>query len=123
MTDVELPELYKVVVVPRGKVDTGKCYRLYDEIGGEGGDVDEFVRELKRGRLPKPFNALERAANVLNPRIKEAKDVLEKVGFKSGMTGSGSAVFGIENDREAYEYKKKKLIEYAPYLDVYAEKE
>lgn len=118
-----VPELFKVVLVPRGGVDTGVCYGLYDKIGGEDGDVGEFIRELGKGRLPKPFNALRRAAETLNPQIADGIKILEKVGFVAGMTGSGSGVFGIENDREAYKYKLRKLTDYTSGFGVYAAKE
>lgn len=121
--EAEVPRLYKVVVVPDGKVNTGECYGLYDKIGGEDGDVEEFIGELKRGRLPKPFNALRRAAETLNPGIADAVRILESVGFTAGMTGSGSAAFGMENDREAYKYKLRKLSDCASKFGVYAEKE
>lgn len=121
---IDLPKLYTVAVVPKGGVNTGECYRLYDEIGGESGDADEFLSSLRRGENPKPFNALGRAAQTLNEGTEKARLLLEKAGFKGGITGSGSAAFGMETDEAKFAFNLKKLIEYAPpSVAVYYEKE
>lgn len=122
-TPLSLPPLLKTVLVPSGTVNTGECYRLYDETGGENGDVDAFLEELLTGRIPKPFNALRHAAQQLNPMIEKGISILEKAGFTAGMTGSGSAVFGLESNPADYIYKTRKLFQYASGFDVYAEKE
>lgn len=121
---IELPPIYTVVVVPPGRVNTGECYRKYDEIGGESGDADAFIERLKKGENPQPFNALARAAVMLNESTGEALKLVKRAGFAGGITGSGSAAFGMETDKAKFAFNLKKLIEYAPSsFAVYYEKE
>ncbi len=83
-------------IVAEGGCDSGKCYKLFDEIRGENYDltnipktVDEAIEVLR--------NDLFEPACIINPHIKEAYDALKKRGYdKIAMSGSGSAVFAIK---------------------------
>lgn len=124
ITKIELPRLYTVVVVPTGGVNTGECYRLYDEIGGENGDVDAFIASLRKGDKPRPFNGLARAAIALDEDSGRALKLIEDAGFTGGITGSGSAAFGMETDEAKFAFNLKKLIAHAPTsFALYYEKE
>lgn len=105
---VSLPTMYKIVLLPKLGVDTAECYRLYDEVGGDNSDIDEFLRQPKL--VTKFTNALERAACLLNKDIEAALELLKKAGFCYGMSGSGSACFGIAYDKSEFEKKKAKLL-------------
>lgn len=73
------------VLLVKGGVDSGKAYRLYDEIGAEG--------------FGNRRNDLEKAARAINPAVKEAREILENLGAKDvTMSGSGSAVVAIFDD-------------------------
>lgn len=106
---LELPEIYVAALAPRFGTDAGRCYALFDRVGGEGGDVDAFASELRAGRKPKTFNSLRRAATILEPRIEEGLRLAEESGLEPGMSGSGSAAFGYETDRGEFERKLAKL--------------
>ena len=101
---VSLPKLYQVLLIPKGGVSTAECYALYDKIGGDDVNVDDFLEKIRYG-LPECKNALTNAAVKLNGNIKRGLELMKKAGFVTGMTGSGCAVFGIE--REFSEYCKK----------------
>ena len=109
--EVVLPRLYGVILVPDSGVDTGACYRLYDEIGGENGSTEEFLKQAKRDI--RPFNALQQAGERLNGKVSEGLRILKEAGFAACMTGSGSATFGVTTDEAAYRLRKKKAIESA----------
>ncbi len=106
---INLPKFNKVVLLPAKGVDTTKCYELYDEVGGENGDIEGFIKNPFSKEI-KQANALQRAACIINGDIKLALDTLKSVGFLCGMSGSGSACFGIEYDFIEFESKLAKLI-------------
>ena len=73
------------VILVKGGVDSGKAYKLYDEIGAEC--------------FGPRRNDLEKAAREINPAVKEARETLENLGAKDVvMSGSGSAVVAIFDD-------------------------
>lgn len=59
--------------------------------------ADEFIDGLKRGEI-EPYNALEAAAERMEPNIKIIRDIMSDCGLKSAMTGSGAFVFGLGGD-------------------------
>ena len=122
--DVLLPKLYHVLVLPKSGVSTAECYALYDKIGGENADVDAFLREIRYG-LPECKNALQKSAVKLNGAVGRGLELLKKAGFSAGMTGSGSAVFGLEKNFSEYSKKINLLREYAQdeSFAVYTQKE
>ena len=120
--EIDLPRLYTVVLVPKTGVNTGECYRLYDEIGGDGGDVDAFLKEVKEGKI-QPFNALQKAGETLCPDVAEGVRILREAGFACGMTGSGSATFGVETNERAFKEKLRKVKQSANHFALYVEEE
>lgn len=73
------------VLLVKGGVDSGKAYKLYDQIGAEC--------------FGSRRNDLEKAAREINPAVKEAREILENLGAKDVvMSGSGSAVVAIFED-------------------------
>ena len=51
---------------------------------------------------------------MLNESTGEALKLVKRAGFAGGITGSGSAAFGMETDEAKFAFNLKKLIEYAP---------
>lgn len=109
LEDIILPHMYKVVLLPDRGVDTKACYGLYDEVGGEYCDIEKFIKEPQK--TISFTNALMKAACKLNEDIIVALELLKDAGFCYGMSGSGSACFGIEYDKEKFEKKLAKLIQ------------
>ncbi len=82
-------------IIAKGGSDSGKCYKLLDELRGEkfdGANLPSTVAEA----IDAARNDLFEPACILNPQIKAAVDDLKERGFdKIFMSGSGSAVFAI----------------------------
>lgn len=108
LEDVILPPMYKVALLSRKGVDTALCYKLYDEIGGERGDIEGFLGEPKQ--TTRFVNALQKAACTINEEITEALSMLKQAGFCYGMSGSGSTCYGIAYEKSDFEKKLSKLI-------------
>ncbi len=106
---VSLPKLYLAILCPPKGVSTADCFSLYDTVGGENGDVESLISGLCRREKVLFFNALERAACALVEEIGKGKEILQNAGFVCGMTGSGSALFGVEYDEGIYREKLKKV--------------
>lgn len=95
-----------VIVKPDFECNTAEGYRLYDrQPVAEKGDFDGFLKALDGGigetgkRL---YNVFERL--YCDERIERLKSELVKAGASGAcLTGSGSAVFGIFDDREKAE--------------------
>ena len=115
ITKVALPKMHVVLLCPPEGVSTAECFSLYDRVGGENGDIGRFIESLKNKRTPVFFNALERAATKLVSGIGDCRKILENAGFDCGMTGSGSAMFGIEYEERDFRKKMKKVIVPAGY--------
>lgn len=81
-----------------GKVDTYACFSDFDRLNyAVKPSADEFIDGLKRGEI-EPYNALEAAAERMEPNIKIIRDIMSDCGLKSAMTGSGAFVFGLGGD-------------------------
>ncbi len=107
---IDAPEKIRFVLVTGAKgVSTKECFDLYDEIGGERGDVDDVLKKLSAGEYFTPVNALERSATMLSPEIGEVLSAVKSSGFYGGMTGSGSGVFGYEYSETAFSENLAKL--------------
>lgn len=113
--DVSVPEAYYAIVVCPGGVSTAEAYLLFDSIGGECCDIDKMLNGIQSDKDIKVWNALQKAATVLNPEISKGLELLKKAGFKQiSMTGSGSAVFGRERNLKHYDQSIKILNEILP---------
>lgn len=90
-------------------VSTAECYKLFDQVGGEKGNVDEAISAMRNGREFSPKNALLNAARTLCPIIGRGLEELAKHDLPHGMTGSGSAIFSFGYDREDFLKKTSRL--------------
>ncbi|HHY33765.1 MAG TPA: 4-(cytidine 5'-diphospho)-2-C-methyl-D-erythritol kinase [Firmicutes bacterium] len=118
-----LEGVWFVVVVPGRRISTAEAYAVYDQLvadeaveareeasSGGGGNVGRATpamleavsaRDVRRiaARLA---NDLGRAATSMVPEIEEVKQALLAAGALGvGMSGSGSAVFGIAEDEKS----------------------
>jgi len=100
ITPITLPsDLYVSLLVDRNiLLHTGRVFKRYDEVGGETGNVDSFLKFLI------PFNSLEKAAIDICPQASDLKELLERSGYgRVVMTGSGSAFLGFTPDNTAFQ--------------------
>lgn len=104
---VILPKLYIALIIDnRIKIDTALAYGMYDILGGDRCDIDEF---LANG-LQCPVNSLERAAISLEAGIKDLKDCLCQSDFQNVvMTGSGGGVTAYTSDKQSFYAAAEKL--------------
>ncbi|MFW5779862.1 MAG: 4-(cytidine 5'-diphospho)-2-C-methyl-D-erythritol kinase [Bacillota bacterium] len=110
ISPVILPNFKYAIVLCPGGVNTKKAYDLYDKIGGENPDVDKIIMNINHTKPCILYNALQKAACQLNPNIQTGLDLLKESGFtQSVMTGSGSAVVGMEKDPEKFKKQTEKL--------------
>jgi 4-diphosphocytidyl-2-C-methyl-D-erythritol kinase len=97
---VSTKKLFSLLKLPRKMPDTAACMRALAQ-----GDIDALA--------PLLFNALEEPASELVPEIADAKrELMETGALAAGMTGSGSAVFGLFPKRELAESALPKLERY-----------
>lgn len=109
--EITLPRLNLVLITIDSCVNTADAYRAYDTLGGEDGNIFDIVSALQKGENPKLFNALQRAAESINPEIRRSVEALEAAGFLGiCMTGSGSGVFALETNLRDFDEKLKKLV-------------
>jgi len=95
-----------LLVKPEGGIDTKEAYRLHDTLSPERIDIDSTVSALSSGEEAAYFksagNALYRAAARLDPGIAQLKNELDSSGAEfSMMTGSGSCVFAVYENKKA----------------------
>ncbi len=96
---IHLKSLHILLLAGNDTVNTAEAYALYDRIGGDAVDIDEF---LAGGSAPK--NALERAALAIAPRMGNLRDMLKKTGIRHVvMTGSGSGWIGYTEDKNQFD--------------------
>lgn len=100
------------VVKPDFECNTAEGYRLYDmQPVAENGDFDGFLKALEGGIAATGkalYNVFERL--YCDERIEQVKNELVKAGALGAcLTGSGSAVFGIFDDRKKTEGALSKL--------------
>ena len=93
---------FLAIVKPDFQCDTGEGYRIYDrQPVAEKGDFDGFLRALESGTAETGkalYNVFERLYR--DERTERLKNELTKAGALGAcLTGSGSAVFGIFDDR------------------------
>lgn len=115
MQPVQIPELYLLLVKPKGGVFTKECYKTYDEVGTEGkADIENLIAALNAGDMKAAndfaYNQLSESAEKLNPEIAKVKKQLSSLGAEFViMTGSGSGVSAVFNDKEQAEKIEDKL--------------
>lgn len=91
----DVPQLNFDVVIAQGGADSGKCYKIYDELGRVNTmtpptTIEEALREKR--------NDLFEASCIVNPNIKAEYDKLKGYDFVL-MSGSGSSlVYCVHND-------------------------
>ena len=99
-------DCFIAIVKPDFACDTAEGYRLYDrEPVAEKGDFDGFLGALESGTAEtgkRLYNVFERLYR--DERIERIKAELVKAGAMGAcLTGSGSAVFGVFDDKEKAE--------------------
>ena len=103
----DMPESYIVIVKPEVKVSTAEAYRLSDAAGyARLRNPDKVISGICNGSLEDIakglYNKFEAIVPV--PAIQDIKDRLRTEGaLNACMTGSGSAVFGLFDDRHTAE--------------------
>lgn len=109
----KLPAFW-LIVKPFGGVSTKEAFELYDKIGqsGEKGSIEGCIRALEMADFElfaqNTYNALEEAAVVLEPEIKECIEEIQGSGaIAAFMTGSGSSCVGLFSEKEAAEKAKE----------------
>lgn len=113
--NITLPKLYYALIVPPTGTNTAEAYNLFDKVGGEQPNIDEILQRMGTSLPYDTTNALQRAAEMLNPNIKSALSLLKNAGFtKTVMSGSGSCVIGMETDKAIYDALTKKLQQSLP---------
>ena len=108
-------EYFVLLIKPKRGLSTKEVYVKYDEVGSSSNpNVDKLVQVLKQGKteeIPNYFgNDLEKASITLLPEIQNVKDELKEHGFEIVlMSGSGSAVFALSENKHMIEKEAKNL--------------
>lgn len=105
---------YVLIVKPNEGLATKKVFDKADELKLSVGNIDDVVDALASGddeKLAKSMhNSLESAAISMLPEIKEIKNYLTDRGLKLvQMTGSGSAVFALSQDKKILKKIEREL--------------
>ena len=100
------PEMDLVLIKPLAGVNTGEAYLRFDLLG-QGGSLNkaEWKKALSQGSAEQIakllYNDLEPASIQIVPEILTIKQLLLEAGcYGALMSGSGSSVFGIAQDKE-----------------------
>lgn len=101
---ITLPKLYVAILYSNNPVNSKDSFNLYDKIGGDHINIDEFVTHLHN-----PVNSLQRASTLLCSDISFKSELLSLVGYNAVMSGSGSAVIGYETDKDNF-IKKQEIL-------------
>jgi 4-diphosphocytidyl-2C-methyl-D-erythritol kinase len=117
-------EYHVLIIKPEEGLSTGDVYKEADIIKGQRPDIENLIKGLEEGDdelIAKSMaNALQKAAIHLVPRVKNLLDELRNEGLKMVMmSGSGSAIYALSNDKKKLEqlYKKYDAIDDVfPYL-------
>ncbi|MGN0771125.1 MAG: 4-(cytidine 5'-diphospho)-2-C-methyl-D-erythritol kinase [Christensenellales bacterium] len=94
---VELDDMNMVILQAEYGASTAQVYNQYDLLGGNSGDVDRVLKEIKNSGRGF-FNNLQDAAIRLCPSIEYSVGALQTYTDRVFMTGSGSAVVGVFDD-------------------------
>jgi 4-diphosphocytidyl-2-C-methyl-D-erythritol kinase len=110
------PKMELVLVKPRKGINTGEAYRLFDAQGqGSRLSKEDWCRVLAGGETAEiarlMSNDFEPVSSHIVPEIARIKEELQLAGcYGSLMSGSGSAVFGIAQDKEHAAWVGQRLL-------------
>ncbi len=98
----DAPTGEELLLAVKDSVNTGECFRLFDETPLPYKSADAFVERVKSsgllGSVDVLHNALTPSAVILNPEIERALNIMKESGINASMTGSGATVWGIGNE-------------------------
>lgn len=105
--------MHFLVLVPRKGVETRECFAEYDRAGERGSRSFEVAAHLAAGEISLAArwfgNDLYPAAKRLSSEVEDAYLAVKALSpLGAGMTGSGSAVFGLFESRELCEWAKSR---------------
>ena len=93
----------RLLLAAKANVNTGECFRLYDENPQPCPTADEFIKKIRSSQLVDSgellYNALTNAATMLNGDVEVALTVMKECGLITAMTGSGATVWGSGNEK------------------------
>ena len=106
-------KLYILLLVPSDSVGTAKCYSVFDTLGKAGGNSDGAERAVIgndiKGLADGISNALMPAAITLSGEVKKCLEELKEFApLAVNMTGSGSGVYALFENREMCAYAKSR---------------
>ena len=105
---------YVLIVKPWEGLSTRTVFQKIDTLDFEVGNIDDVIEALETGNDEKLanslHNSLEKAAIELLPEIQTIKNYLYSKGLKLvQMTGSGSAVFALSEDKKLLKNIERQL--------------
>lgn len=108
-------KLNMLMLIPESGVSTAQCFSLFDRTGIAGGNSDRAENALISDDLKSLSenlsNALATPAICLNGEIKECFDDLRAFcPLAVNMTGSGSGVYALFENREMCDYAKSRYL-------------
>lgn len=115
LTPIEIKNNYYVLLVkPHDGLSTKEVFAKSDELKLETGNIDKVIEALRSGDddllADSIVNSLEKPAIELLPEIDKIKGLLRGYGVKIvGMTGSGSAVFALSQNKKLLKQIEKEL--------------
>ena len=105
---------YVLVVKPYEGLSTVAVFNKADELELKTGNIEDVIKALETGDddllANSIVNSLEEPAVSLIPEIKRIKEILYSFGLKIvGMTGSGSSVVALSQDKKLLKKVEKEL--------------
>lgn len=106
LTFLNLKKNYYVLLIqPNMGLSTAGVYKLYDKVGGDKPNIDKLIQGLETNNdkliEDNMVNALQKAATIALPEIGNIINKLKDAGLKKVMmSGSGSTVFALDEDKE-----------------------
>jgi 4-diphosphocytidyl-2-C-methyl-D-erythritol kinase (EC 2.7.1.148) len=110
------PKMELVLVKPRDGINTGEAYRCFDAFGQNGSlNKQHWQHVLEKGLIKEiaelMYNDFELVSAAMVPEISYLKQELLHTGcYGSLMSGSGSTVFGIAQDKEHAAWVGRRLL-------------
>lgn len=102
-----------LMLVPDEKVSTAQCFSVFDSLGNVGGNSDEAEKAVInsdiKGLAAELSNSLMTAAASLSEEIKNCIEDLKSFDpLAVNMTGSGSGVYALFENKEFCDYAKSR---------------